>query len=490
MCGIAGIRNNQARAGIDTMLDRMKHRGPDDRGTATLYDWSVGHVRLAVIDPEHAVQPMSSRSGKSIIVYNGEIYNFKQLKEELGTDWSTESDTEVLLRLYESDRNPADWIRRLDGMYAFAIIGKKGLLLARDRLGIKPVYVAKSENCIVFGSEIKAVMTQSDRIMEFPPGYYYTSDGGAKPYYSMRDETCAKVSFEEAKTEVRRLVSSSIETRMMSDVPLGAFLSGGLDSSIIVAVAVRANPKLKTFSVGLEGSADILAARKVAEYLKTDHYERIITIKDAVDVVGKVIYCLESFDSALVRSAIPNYVLAGLAAKHVKVALSGEGADELFAGYSYLKELTPVKLRKELFEITSKLHNTNLQRCDRMSMAHGLEVRVPFLDNSELVDYAMKLPVEFKINKSRKIEKWVLREAFRDLLPESIIDRRKEKFADGAGIGAIVGHWAATNSLPVEREEKGEVLLRSAEERFYFNIFERNLVGGSCLNLVGRTKCP
>lgn len=488
MCGFVGVKLENAEEAVNTMLDQIEHRGPDDRRLATLASWSVGHVRLSVIDPEGAPQPMTSRSGRSTIVYNGEIYNFNELKAMLGADWKTKSDTEVLLALYESDRDPADWIRLLDGMFAFAIIGPKGLLLARDPLGVKPLYIGKVEDKLVFASEMKALLTQTHQFIEFPPGHFLASRGGVKQYYALPEDTKSDASFEKAAREVRRLLCDSVQSRMLSDVPLGAFLSGGLDSSIIAAIAVRQNRKLKTFSVGMEGSPDLAAAREVAQYLKTDHYERTFTPREAVDVLPKVIRQLESFDSALVRSAIPNYFLAELASQHVKVALSGEGADELFAGYEYLWKFKGEALRKELATITRSLFNTNLQRCDRMSMAHGLEVRVPFLDNSELVEYALALPSQFKLNRAQGVVKWVLREAFRDWLPAHIIDRKKEKFADGAGIGKILGVWASNQSITFGGAHVPPVKLRDREEALYYYVFHRCFKSAACTRLVGRSK--
>lgn len=488
MCGIVGIKQKDARQSVATMLETLRHRGPDDHGTAFVSEWSLGHVRLSVIDLKNGQQPMSGQSEETVIVYNGEIYNFKKLRAALGGEYDTLSDTEVLLKFYESEEPPESWLKKLDGMYALAIVGPKGLLLARDPLGVKPLYVGMAGKALVFASELKAVLTQTDRLLDFPPGHFYTTKRGVQPFYEIQQPETTKIGFEQAARQLKTLVRDCVKSRMISDVPVGVFLSGGLDSSIIAAIAVRENPNIKSFSVGLKDSPDLLAARDVAAFLKTDHYERIITPKEAVDATPKVIRLLESFDSSLVRSAVANYFLAELASKHVKVALSGEGADELFAGYSYLRDFPQKELDDELFSITTSLHNTNLQRCDRMSMAHGLEVRVPFLDKVSLVEFALALPSQFKINHKRGLDKWILREAFANMLPHETIWRKKAKFAEGAGLGDVLGNWA-TNQIRVTRPQKLRALnLRNAEEAFYYKTFRRAIPERNALHLVGRSR--
>ena len=264
-------------------------------------------------------------------------------------------------------------MRQLDGMFAFAIAQGDDLLLARDPLGIKPLYLGEKGDAVVFASEIKALRDGCKNVTEFPPGHIYSSKGGLTCYYEFghadEDVTDAKA----AQAGLRERLEAAVQKRLIADVPVGVFLSGGLDSSIISALARRHKDPLDSFSVATENSPDREPAQQMAEFLGTRHHERIYTIEDAIEALPQVIYYLESFDCALVRSAIPNFFLAKLAREHVKVALSGEGADELFAGYAYLKDVHLNDLRDELRQITAALHNTNLQRCDRMSMAHGLE---------------------------------------------------------------------------------------------------------------------
>jgi asparagine synthase (glutamine-hydrolysing) len=287
--------------------------------------------------------------------------------------------------------------------------------------------------------------------------------------------------------KIRHLLERAVIKRLMSDVPLGVFLSGGLDSSIIAAIAARHLPRLKTFSVGTENSEDRKYAILCSDFLGTDHYERIYTLDDMLSVLPEVIYHLESYDAALVRSAIPNYLLAKLAAEHVKVVLSGEGADEIFSGYHYLKSLDGGDLYRELLEITNALHNTNLQRCDRMSMAHGLEARVPFLD-VDVVNYAFGLPTGLKLGPD-DTEKWILRQAFEDYLPHEIASRRKSKFSEGCGschaLLAVAEEQISDSEYNRSCELPDGIILRNKEELLYYRIFKQFFPSESAHRAVG-----
>jgi asparagine synthase (glutamine-hydrolysing) len=492
MCGIVGIKCSDGLAEVERMLAGIQHRGPDARRFSKAGDWSLGHARLSILDVAGGSQPMIDEKSGAQIVYNGEIYNFKELRSELGGKYRTESDTEVILRYHESGLKPEEWLPKLDGMYAFAIVDDDGLLLARDPLGIKPLYMGLKGNQVVFASEMKSVLAVTDRIMEFPPGHVYTSKGGGRAFRELHMEEAGLNGAEAISQELLSRLTDAVHSRLISDVPLGVFLSGGLDSSLIAALACQFSPHIKTFAVGIEGSPDLVAARSVAKHLGTDHYERIFTFEEAIQILPTVLYHLESFDAALVRSAVPNYFLSELAAKHVKVALSGEGADELFAGYKYLAAMEGEQLSKELIDITEALHFTNLQRCDRMSMAHGLEVRVPFLDDLRIVEFAMGIPVEYKRGPSGDVEKWILRKAVAGLLPDDIVWRKKLKFAYGAGLGNRLADWASTQ-IDDKRFARAQAQyrafgIRNKEEMAYFLLFRNRFPAEKILSLIGRSR--
>lgn len=492
MCGIVGMKSGDSLIEVDRMLSSVQYRGPDARTTATAAGWSLGHARLSILDVSGGSQPMVDAQTGAHIIHNGEIYNFQELRKELGGEFRTESDTEVILRLHASGMNPEEWLPKLDGMFAFAIVDKDGLLLARDPLGIKPLYVGLKDDKIVFGSEIKAVLKITDRFMEFPPGHVFTTKGGGRPFRAIHEEAVASLDAGEIAQELLSRITEAVRSRLISDVPLGVFLSGGLDSSIIAALACRFTPHIKTFSVGMEGSEDIKAARLVANHLGTDHYERVFTLREAIEALKTVIFHLESFDGALVRSAVANYFLSHLASRHVKVALSGEGADELFAGYRYLTAYHGGRLVGELKEITDALHFTNLQRCDRMSMAHGLEVRVPFLDDLRVVEYALGIPIQYKLEPKKDIEKWILRKAVEDLLPEEIVWRRKLKFAYGAGLGNQLAEWASSQiddeQFAIDKALYGAFRIRDKEELAYFQIFRGMFPPEKVVPIIGRSR--
>jgi len=433
MCGIAGIFGTKCdKEKMNLILEKIRHRGPDDYGTFLSHEASFLHARLSIIDVDGGKQPILNESGTICIIFNGEIYNYKKLRQMLKQEhtFSTNTDTEVVLHLYEELGE--ECFSLLDGMFALAIYdGEKGLILARDPLGIKPLYIYEDKKNVYFASEMKALLGVVPNFKEFPAGNYYRFGKGYNKFFSLTKDMKPVSSMEEAVGGVYHYLKEAVNKRLMSDVPLGVFLSGGLDSSIIAALAAREIPGLNTFAVGMEGSEDLKYARLCADYLGTNHHEFLYTLDDMLDALPKVIYYLESYDAALVRSAVPNYFLSRLASEHVKVVLSGEGADELFSGYHYLKKLSQKDLNKELLEITGSLHNTNLQRCDRMSMAHGIEARVPFLD-ADFVRYALSIPVSMKMGPDNQ-EKWVIRQAFSNILPKEIAYRKKKKFSEGAG---------------------------------------------------------
>lgn len=475
MCGIAGTFGAVTNQ-LDTTLERLAHRGPNGRVVQHLPYGSLGHARLAIVDLDGGRQPISDSTDTAWLVCNGEIYNHQQLRAKYSDyPFKTQSDSEAILAVYKQDGPSA--IACLDGMFAFALLDGAELVLARDPLGIKPLYYGWKNGALHFASEIKALQSSVEQILEFPPGHWYSSATGFVSYYDVANPNNGQ---SEAPTpsEIRTGLHSAVCKRLMSDVPLGVFLSGGLDSSIIAALVRQELGTVHSFAVGVEGSADLEFARRAALFLGTQHHDYVYTPQEMIEVLPDVIYYLESFDPALVRSAIANYFLVRLAAEYVTVVLSGEGADELYAGYHYLKRFTkPQKLHQELVETTAELHNRNLQRLDRMTMAHGLEGRVPFLD-AKFVEMSFTVPIEQKVYDG--IEKWVLRHAFQDLLPDEIVWRTKQKFSEGAGSAHFFEHLAnAEIDNPQFVSETQQVFqetghrIQSKEELYYYRIFRR-----------------
>jgi asparagine synthase (glutamine-hydrolysing) len=434
MCGIAGAYRTTDTARIERMLDRLTHRGPDGQGVIATDTGVLGHTRLAIIDLQGGRQPMEHDG--ALICFNGEIYNYRILRDRYLRDQTlkTDSDTEVLLRLYRT-LGPG-FVNLLEGMFAFAILDGDDLFLARDPIGIKPLYLAQRDHTLLFASEIKALALQADQVTTFPPGTWYHSRFGSHAYYEFAKgwpQNGVFETVEQAKNAIRAVLRSAVHKRLLADVPVGVSLSGGLDSSIVALLACAELDHIETFAVGMEGSEDLEAARQMAQYLGTRHYEYVYTRAEMEAVLPDVIYYLESADPALVRSAVPNYFLARLASERVKVILTGEGADELYAGYDYMRALTtPEDLHRELEIAIRELHRTNLQRADRMFMAFGVEGRVPFLD-VESIALALSLPPEWKLAAPGEPTKMLLREAFASDLPESIVQRPKQKFSAGAG---------------------------------------------------------
>ncbi len=473
MCGIAGMVGEVDEALLRRMLETMRYRGPDDLGLFLDDRAAIGQTRLSIIDVVGGHQPILNEDGNVAIVANGEIYNYRSLAKELPRHTlRTHSDSEVPLHLYE-DLGP-QLASRLDGMFALAIWDGRSLYLARDPIGIKPLYYAIEDGTFYFASEMKALLPASKRVCEFPNGHWYRSDGGFQRFASWGPEVREGWTKEAALAKLRELLPMAVRKRLMSDVPLGAFCSGGLDSALITALAARDLNSFHTFSTGMEGSPDLENALRSAEFLGTDHHVREFTEDDVLSALPKVAYHLESYDAALFRSAVPTYLVSELARKYVKVVLTGEGADELYAGYRYLKDLPDGKpLHTELVRITEGLHNLNLQRTDRMTMAHSLEGRVPYLD-WEHVGFALSLPTHFKIHGRQHVEKWILREAFRDILPGGILWRRKQKFAEGTGSFDIIRREAERQISDTEFERESKCLplhLRTKEELYCFRLF-------------------
>ncbi len=493
MCGIAVIQGENNSALLHSMMESIKHRGPNGRGTFFTNNISMGHVRLSIIDIQSGNQPIFNEDHDKCIVFNGEIYNYKQLRESLRPRhrFTTNSDTEVILHLYEE--HAENCVHYLDGMFAFAIYDNGNLFLARDRIGIKPLYYGLyKDSIILFASEIKA-LHDCDKIKEIPPGHLYTSSGGLRTYFSIPrtyQSHTMKPDANKIINQIRTWLIRAVEKRLVADVPVAVFLSGGIDSSIIAALMRKNIDDLYSFAVGMKGSFDLQCAREVASYLGTRHFEYIFTIDDMLNALPRVIYHLESFDAPLVRSAIPNYFVAHLAHNHVKVVLTGEGSDELFSGYHYLKTFQQKNdLYEELYDITTRLYNTNLQRTDRMTMAHSVEARIPFLDSS-FVDLAFSIPIELKQVTNERMEKWLLRKAFENYLPEHIVWRTKQKFSEGAGSMDIIESFAESTISDEEYAleiSNSPVSIRSKEELYYYKLYREQFGQVSAKEIVGRT---
>jgi asparagine synthase (glutamine-hydrolysing) len=475
MCGIAGAFGKQASQQVEKMLTKLHHRGPDGSGLINLPSGTLGHTRLAILDVQGGHQPM--RSDAAWITYNGEIYNYRELAQKYlaGLRMQTHCDTEVIVKLYR--KLGSGCVELLDGMFAFAIIQGSELFMARDPLGIKPLYWGECAGVLYFASEIKSLALVVDEVREFPAGHWYHSKKGLHAYYKL-EPVPLKIKHEpEAFEAIRTTLTDAVQKRLLADVPVGISLSGGLDSSIVALLANAGTNQLHSFAVGMQGSEDLLAAHKMAEILGTQHHERIYSEEEMLKALPQVIYHLESFDPALIRSAIPNFFLAEMASQFVKVILTGEGADEIYAGYEYLASYNnPQELHEEMVGITAALHNTNLQRADRIPMAFGLEARVPFLDVKS-VALGLGLPAIWKVHGDRPA-KFLLRQAFSAHLPEEIVNRPKQKFSHGAGSSDALMQLAEREISDAEFQsvraylfEKLGYQLTNKESLLYYRIF-------------------
>ncbi len=514
MCGIAAVHDLSPDAGLlerrrgsrelgEELLSRLHHRGPDGSGTRQVGPTWLGHTRLAIVDLDGGEQPLRSGDGRRWVVANGEIYNHESLRAELGGAFATGSDSEVVLRVLET--RGTDGVHDLRGMYAFCTAtGDGDVVLARDPLGVKPLYWARHEDRVLAASELVAFPPELRSLVEeFPPGHHWTPGQGLVSFVDLRTDPLgldapAEPPYqdrEQARVAVRETLVRGVGERMMADVPVGVFLSGGLDSSIVAAILARlAEPGavVRSFAAGTEGSSDLAAARVVAEHLGLEHHERVYTDDEVVAVLPEVVRSIESYEPSLVRSAVPNYLLAELAARHLKVVLTGEGADELFAGYHHFRAMDAAALGEALADGVDGLHHLNLQRCDRVTMAHGLEARVPFLSR-ELLAVAQRVPLEWKLlgedGQEQAQEKALLREAFAGWLPERILWRRKEQFGDGSGTAEVMARQAARLVPDTDWERvriPGLPPARSREELGYQRIFAEHLGGIRAEQVLGR----
>lgn len=476
MCGIlAIIGKGKDEALVKQLSKRMSHRGPDESDFhVTEKGHILSHERLSIIDVNGGRQPIQG-SQNAWMVHNGEIYNHKELRETVlkHHTFRTHSDSEVIVHLYEEFGY--NFCNMLDGMFAFVVVNGDDFIAGRDPLGIKPLYYGLDERGrIYFASEMKAIADQCQTFSTFPPGHYYTPQTGFVKYYRPQWEDAAKAVEETDYTAIRETLTSAVQKRLMSDVPVGVLLSGGLDSSLTSAIAARLMKEkgetLHSFSIGLTADApDVVAAREVAAFLGTQHHEIYFTVEEGIAILDKLIWHLETYDVTSVRASTPMYFLSeAITQKGIKVVLSGEGADEIFGGYLYFRNApSAADFQKETIERVQKLFTADLLRADKSTMAHGLEARVPFLDKAFL-ELAIKItPSEKQPQTYNGVEKYILRKAFdtpqQPYLPDSVLWRQKEQFSDGVGynwINSLIDYCADM----VTDEE-----LANAQERFPYN---------------------
>ena len=462
MCSILGIFEIQGDPGPlrkkALELSRLqRHRGPDWSGLFACDRAILAHERLAIVDIEHGAQPLFDPTGQVALAVNGEIYNHKELEKELAEPYAfqTGSDCEVILALYE--QRGADFLNDLSGIFAFALYDQRHgrYLIARDPIGVMPLYTGYDEDGQFYvASEMKALVGVCKSLQEFPPGHYLDSEVG-KPvqYYKpswVDYDTVAATPLEPAR--LRESLEDAVQRQLMSDVPYGVLLSGGLDSSLTSALARRHSerrvedgerseawwPRLHSFAIGLEGSPDLEAARIAAEHIGTVHHGFQFTVQEGIDALSDVIYHLETFDVTTVRAATPMYLMARrIKAMGIKMVFTGEGADEIFGGYLYFHKAPDAReLHAETVRKLDGLHLFDLLRANKSMAAWGIEARVPFLDR-EFLDVAMAFDPEEKMVKNGRIEKHALRSAFEGYLPDEILWRQKEQFSDGVGYSWI-----------------------------------------------------
>ncbi|HLP94346.1 MAG TPA: asparagine synthase B [Saprospiraceae bacterium] len=523
MCGFIGLfgKNNaeQWREQVLGMSKKLRHRGPDWSGVFNCDQAILSHERLAIVDPASGGQPLFSPDRKLVLAVNGEIYNHRGIRRQFeGTyDFQTESDCEVILPLYQTKGK--NFLEDLNGIFAFALYDTEtnAYLIARDHMGIIPLYMGWDQHGNFYvASELKALEGICKQIKEFPPGHLLYSPEGMEPqaWYKREWNTFDAVKDNVSDIEtLRNALEHAVERQLMSDVPYGVLLSGGLDSSVIAAIAKKYAPRrietgsiseawwpqLHSFAVGLKGSPDLAAARKMADYLKTVHHEIHFTIQEGLDAVRDVIYHLETYDVTTVRASTPMYLMARvIKSMGIKMVLSGEGSDELFGGYLYFHKAPNAQaFHEETVRKLGKLHLYDCLRANKSLAAWGVEGRVPFLDK-EFMDVAMRLNPEDKRPGNGRIEKWILRKAFEDVLPPEIAWRQKEQFSDGVGYSWIDTLKEIT-SKAVSDEELANAKYRfpinppmSKEEYYYRSIFSGHFpsdAAAACVPSVPSVAC-
>jgi asparagine synthase (glutamine-hydrolysing) len=492
MCGIlAIIGKGKEEELVKTLSKRMSHRGPDESDLHVTENGHVlSHERLSIIDLHSGRQPIQG-SKTAWMVHNGEVYNHQELRDGIlkHHTFRTKSDSEVIVHLYEEFGY--DFCNMLDGDWAFVIVDGDDYIAGRDPMGVKPLYYGLDERGrTYFSSEMKPIADQCKTFSTFPPGHYYTEKTGFVKYYNPEYEDYLKADHELDLDLIRTSLTEATRKRLMSDVPIGVLLSGGLDSSLTSAIASRllaeSGKKLHSFSIGLDENApDAMAARKVAEYLGTEHHEIHFTIEQGIEILDKLVWHLETYDVTSIRASTPMYFLSkAITDLGIKVVLSGEGADEIFGGYLYFRNApSTVDFQKETIERVQKLFTADLLRADKSTMAHGLEARVPFLDK-EFLDVAMLIKAEEKQPKTYDgKEKYILRKAFdtpdNPYLPAEVLWRQKEQFSDGVGYNWIdqLIDYCSSKVTDAELEAAGSLFSYNTpttkEAYFYRTIFHK-----------------
>lgn len=502
MCGITAMfriqeQSPELRTKVLTMSRKLRHRGPDWSGIYCGKTAILAHERLSIVDPQSGGQPLFSPDGKLILAVNGEIYNHREIREKYKDkyEFRTGSDCEVILALYRD--KGISFLEDLSGIFAFALYDEENddFLIARDPIGVIPLYIGFDNDGKVYcASELKALEGFCDRYEPFLPGHYYSGKEGKMTRWYTRDWSSydAVKDNETSIPKLREALETAVRRQLMSDVPYGVLLSGGLDSSVISAIARKYAsrrietdgkneawwPQLHSFAVGLEGAPDLAKAKEVAEHIGTVHHEIHYTIQEGLDALRDVIYYIETYDVTTVRASTPMYLLARvIKSMGIKMVLSGEGADEVFGGYLYFHKAPDAKaFHEETIRKLSKLYLYDCLRANKALCAWGVEGRVPFLDK-EFLDVAMRINPADKMCPGKTIEKKVVRDAFADLLPESVAWRQKEQFSDGVGYS-----WIDTlkeyTSQAVSDEQMAHAAERfpintpmSKEEYFYRSIF-------------------
>ena len=480
MCGIIGLFNINDEQSMRTealkMVRKIRHRGPDWSGSYSDEHCVLMHERLSIVDVEHGAQPLYDTKTKRVLAVNGEIYNHKELEKKLSNshDFQTNSDCEVLLYLY--DEFGADFLNEIDGIFAFSLYdpNTKDYFVARDHMGIIPLYIGWDENGVTYvASEMKSIESYCEKLQEFPPGNYY-KNGEFTQWYQpnwVNEIPTDAVSL----PKLKKALEDSVHKQLMCDVPYGVLISGGLDSSVIAAIAAKYSkkrvesgdaeeawwPRLHSFAIGLDGSPDLKAAKIVADAIGTVHHECKYTIQEGLDALRDVIYHLETYDVTTIRAATPMYLMARkIKSMGIKMVLSGEGADEVFGGYLYF-HMAPNKeeLHHETVRKLQKLSKYDCLRANKSMAAWGIEARVPFL-GKEFLEYAMNIDPADKMCSDGKAEKYVLRKAFEGIIPDEVLWRQKEQFSDGVGYNWI-------DSLKANADEKvSDDNLANAKRKF------------------------
>ena len=504
MCGIVAVLDiasgdvTKLRSQVLKMSDKLRHRGPDWSGIYTGEKAILAHERLSIVDPQSGGQPLKSKDGKIILTVNGEIYNHLAIREQLKGEYEfqTGSDCEVILALYR--KKGIHFLEDLNGIFAFVLYDeeKDEYLVARDPIGVIPLYIG-TDNAghIMVASELKALEGYAVHYEPFLPGHYYYSKEKKQVRWYVRDwmEYDAVKDNPVDISDLKRSLEAAVQRQLMSDVPYGVLLSGGLDSSIISAIAKKYAakriendsktdawwPQLHSFAVGLKGAPDLKAAKKVAVYIGTVHHEINYTVQEGLDAIRNVIYYIETYDVTTVRASTPMYLLARvIKSMGIKMVLSGEGADEVFGGYLYFHKAPDAKaFHEETVRKISKLYLYDCLRANKSLSAWGVEGRVPFLDK-EVLDVAMRLNPEAKMSPGKVIEKKILREAFSDMLPDEVVWRQKEQFSDGVGYSWIDSLKQLTSNLVSDEEmahasEKFPVQTPMNKEEYYYrSVFE------------------